>query len=67
MTLPFCFLFVISITTSGLQELQCKTYTIAINIFPGIGACEEEFIGSNSDDGTVLLSQAVVMRMLFSV
>lgn len=53
-------------TTSGLQEL-IQTYTIAINILPCIWACEEEFIGSDSDDRTVFLSEAVVVRMLFSV
>lgn len=53
-------------SASGLQEL-IQTYTIAINILPCIRSCEEEFIGSHSDDGTVFLGQAVVVRMLFSV
>lgn len=64
----FAFLFVVvSIATSGEDTCSVKTYTIAINILPCIGSCEEEFIGSNSDDGTVFLSQKVVVRMLLSV
>lgn len=47
--------------------IEIQTYTIAINILPCIWSCEEEFIGSDSDDRTVFLGQAVVVRMLFSV
>lgn len=66
MTLPFYFSLDVSITSGGGGD-DDGTYTITINILPGIWPCEEEFIGSHSDDRTVLLSQAVVVRMLFSV
>lgn len=49
------------------MDARVETYTIPINILPGIWTREEEFIGSDSDDRTVFLGQAVVVRMLFSV
>lgn len=62
----FAFLFaVVSINDEWVARVE--TYTIPINILPCIRSCEEEFIGSDSDDRTVLLGQAVVVRMLFSV
>lgn len=63
----FYFLLLLVLCASGGELQFIKTYTIAINILPCIGTCEEEFIGSDSDDGTVFLSQAVVVGMLFSV